>query len=97
MHSWLSGTMACNSILVTINSRSLLRVPRLGAPKCRQTHGEANGQTGTTKKPNLRQAPKNDKPRNVAILACVLAAIYMYPMIFRPMFGIGQSCKYFHY
>lgn len=42
-------------------------------------------------KPNLRAAGRlpTDRRKKVAIGVCILAAIYMYPMIFKPLFGIG--------
>lgn len=51
----------------------------------------------TVEKPDLRKASVNNKPRNVIIATCLLVIVYMYPMIFKPLFGIGQACKYSEY
>lgn len=41
-------------------------------------------------KPDLRRAGVNNRPRNVIIVTCLLVMAYMYPMIFKPLFGIGE-------
>lgn len=46
------------------------------------------------KKPDLRRAAANSRPRNMIALACLMVVVYMYPTILRPMIGIGDTGEY---
>lgn len=52
-------------------------------------HSEDSKQNEVEEKPNLRKGPSSSNAK-VAVGACILALIVMYPMIFRPMFGISS-------
>lgn len=51
-------------------------------------HASSNGEN---KKPDLKRAGKDTRASKVIGAACLLVAIYMYPMIFKPLLGIGQT------
>lgn len=44
-----------------------------------------------SRKPDLKRAVADNKPKRIIALACVLALAYMYPMIFRPLFGFKST------
>lgn len=56
------------------------------------TRGE--GATSSVKKPDLRRAGVNYKQQRVVALVSALALLFMYPMIFRPLFGFGSLGKF---
>lgn len=42
-------------------------------------------------KPNLRKASPGFGNKKYLVGACLLMVVYMYPMIFKPLFGIGEE------
>lgn len=59
-----------------------------------QSNAQNTKNAASIVKPNLRQAGKNDKSRNIVVAVCILVVIYMYPMIIKPLFGIQSSSRY---
>lgn len=49
------------------------------------------GEKETLKIPDLRHNPRYERNRTVAIIACVLAAAFMYPSILAPLFGYAKQ------
>ena len=64
------------------------------APNQDPADSTATTEKASKSKPNLRKAAAKDGPRAAVLIACILATIWMYPMIFKPLFGIGSLGKF---
>lgn len=74
---------------VTTSSQPIFR--RLATSN--EEHVKKPSNQVVTNRPNLKRAGKSGNPK-VVIVGCILVALYMYPMIFKPMFSIGISGEF---
>lgn len=77
------------------NRRSICLTRFLGANVKQESGRQSGGDSGGEKinRPDLKKSLGPPGPKRLITVACILVIIYMYPMIFRPLFGIGSSGK----